>query len=86
MSFIVSGDTVKAWGYNLSFNIGGCSVTQTTIYTSASVAIAGGGFSSTNLSGSFQSPTSATGTIDWSANVPGCGSAHGWFVWTASKQ
>ncbi|MGB7763348.1 MAG: IPT/TIG domain-containing protein [Bryobacteraceae bacterium] len=86
MSMIISGNSIKAWAYNLDLKFGGCTTEQTTVTTNTSIPITGGSFSGSTFVGTFQSLTNASGIVNWAANIPNCGSGYGTFTWTAAKQ
>jgi uncharacterized protein (TIGR03437 family) len=86
MSMSIAGNNVTAYSFGVNFpDLGSTCPTGVTTFSAptTSFPIAGGSFSSSTVSGTFQSATQASGTINWSVNLSGC-VASGQVTWTAS--
>ena len=86
-AMIVGNNAVGAFAYSVAYSGGGysCPSGSTSISLNMSTAVNGSSFSRADFSGSFQSPTQASGTLQWSLSIPGC-SGSGTLSWTATKQ
>jgi len=86
MSFTISNNVFTQFtiGVNYPYLGYGCPSSSTTT-GSASAPITGNTFSASGLSGSFSSPTAASGSFSWRLSIPGC-SASGQVQWTATRQ
>jgi hypothetical protein len=88
MSMTVAGNNVTAYSYGVNFpNLGASCPTgvTTTSGPATSIPITGSSFSTSTFSGTFQSLTQASGTVNWTLSLPGC-TASGTGTWSATKQ
>jgi hypothetical protein len=90
MSMTIANNDVTAYLYTVNFSGLGlglnCPTSETVTSGSATlIPITGSSFSSSEFSGTFQSSTQASGTVNWTLSLPGC-NASGTFTWNATKQ
>jgi hypothetical protein len=92
LSFTVQNNQVSPVNVSLKGKKGSCNLFSS-FPSEASVPLKGNAFTAHGkkdqfeftLNGTFNSPTDATGTIDWKGNMDICGSMEMQFKWTAKK-
>jgi uncharacterized protein (TIGR03437 family) len=88
VSIATANNSVTAYSYSISFpNLAANCPTGETVTSAAgySIPITGSSFANSSISGTFQSPTQVSGTINWAITLPGC-AASGTVTWSAVKQ
>ena len=88
MSFTISNNVLTQYSIGVNYpNLGPGCPTGSTSTGSASTPITGNTFSGAGgLSGSFSSPTAASGSFSWTLSLPNGCSGSGQVQWTATKQ
>jgi uncharacterized protein (TIGR03437 family) len=87
VSITTANNSVTAYSYGIDFpSLGSNCPTGVTITSGpgSSIPIIGNSFTSSTISGTFQS-TQVSGTINWTLSLPGC-SGSGTVTWSAAKQ
>jgi hypothetical protein len=88
ISLTIANNNVTAYSYAITFpsSLSANCPTGATVTSgpATSIPIISGSFSTSTLSGWFQSATAATGSLNWTLSLPGCG-ANGVVSWTAAK-
>jgi hypothetical protein len=79
---IIAGNTISGYAHVVTIWVG-YTVVATLIYPSLSVAIAGNSFNSTSygVSGTFSSPSQASGSLNWATS-----NQSGTLTWQMTKQ
>jgi uncharacterized protein (TIGR03437 family) len=89
LSMSVVGCNVTGYSFPVNIdNYGTACPSEATVSSapSTSIPITGNTFTSSTMSGTFQSLTQASGTVNWSLSLPFCYGAGGALTWSAVKQ